>query len=127
MNGIHENGIITYTAAASATKGTLVKFTGSTDAGGRPTVTPTTAATDQAIGAVIDDCQSGDDIAVAILGGCRGTMLVKAGGEIARGTQIAANGTASAAATDVIVGVALDPATASGDLIEIAHQVGQVK
>lgn len=127
MNGTHENGNITYTAAASATKGTLVKFTGETDAGGRPTVTPTTAANDQAIGAVIDGCNAGDDVAVAILGGYRGTMLVKAGGAVTRGAQLAADGTASAAATDVIVGVALDAAAASGDLIEIAHQVGQVK
>ena len=127
MNGTHENGIITYTAAAAATKGTLVKFTGETDAGGRPTVTPTTAANDAAIGAVIDACNAGDDVAVAILGSYRGTMLVKAGGAISRGAQIAADGTATAAATDVIVGRALDAAAAEGDLIEVAHQVGQVK
>ena len=54
-------------------------------------------------------------------------MQVKAGDAIAAGAQVAANATASAAATDVIVGIALEAASASGDMIEIAHAVAHVK
>ena len=46
-----ENGKNSYTAAVAVVKGNILKFSGSTDAAGLPTVTPTTAATDAAIAA----------------------------------------------------------------------------
>lgn len=120
MNGIHHDGIVTFTAAAAIVKGDILKFSSGK-------VTPTTAATDLAIGVAVDGAASGEIVPVAILGNKIGTVLVKAGGAVSQGAQIAADGTATAAATDVIVGIALEAAAASGDLIEVAHQVAQVK
>ena len=121
MNGKHPNGIITYTAAAACDKGAIVKFTGSTDANGRPTVTPCTAATDAAIGVTETKCASGDEVAVGILGSYTGTTLVKAGGAVTVGANVSPIGTA--AESGLTIGVALDAATASGDLIEVAHRL----
>lgn len=121
MNGKHPNGIITYTAAAACDKGAIVKFTGSTDANGRPTVTPCTAATDAAIGVTETECASGDEVAVGILGSYTGTTLVKAGGAVTVGANVSPIGTA--AESGLTIGVALDAATASGDLIEVAHRL----
>ena len=64
---------------------------------------------------------------VAVLGSFTGTVPLKAGGAISQGAQVAANGTATTGASDVIIGRALEAASASGDMIEIAHQVAQVK
>lgn len=121
MNGKHPNGINTYTAAAACDKGAIVKFTGSTDADGRPTVTPCTAATDFAIGIAETECGSGDEVAVGILGSYNGTQLVKAGGAVTVGAYVSPIGTA--VTSGLTIGVALDAATASGDLIEIAHRM----
>ena len=121
-----ENGKNSYTAAVAVAKGTILKFSGSTDAAGLPTVTPTTAATDAAIAVALTDANAGEKVAVKILG-TGGTSLVIAGGAVTVGAQIAADGTASAADTDVIIGRALSAATAANDLIEVATQVAQVK
>ena len=64
MNGKHPHGIITFTAAAQCVKGQIVKFTGSTDANGAPTITPTTSASDAAIGVTETECAAGDRVAV---------------------------------------------------------------
>jgi len=121
MDKCHPNGIMTFTAGGAIAKGEFVKFSSAK-------VVKTTAANDQAIGVALDATSAdGDLIPVAILGCHPGTVQIKAGGAITKGAQIAANGTATAAATDVICGVALEAATASGDIIEIAHQVGQIK
>lgn len=121
MNGKHPNGILTYTAAAACDKGTPVKFTGETDANGRPTVTPCTATTDAAIGICETECAAGDQVAVGILGSYNGTQLVKAGGAVTVGANVSPTGTA--VDSGLTIGVALDAATAVGDLIEIAHCV----
>lgn len=121
-----ENGKNSYTAAAAVAKGTILKFSGSTDAAGLPTVTPTTAATDAAIAVALTDANAGEKVAVKILG-TGGTSLVIAGGAVTVGAQVAADGTATAADTDVIIGRALSAATAANDLIEVATQVAQVK
>jgi hypothetical protein len=121
-----ENGKNSYTAAVAVAKGTILKFSGSTDAAGLPTVTPTTAATDAAIAVALTDANAGEKAAVKILG-TGGTSLVIAGGAVTVGAQIAADGTATAADTDVIIGRALSAATAANDLIEVATQVAQVK
>ena len=116
MNGKHPNGIITYTAAAACDKGAIVKFGASTDANGRPTVTPCTAATDVAIGVTETECAQGDEVAVGILGSYTGTTLVKA-----VGANVSPIGTA--VTMGLTIGVALDAAAASGDLIEVAHRL----
>jgi len=121
MNGKHPNGILTYTAAAACDKGAIVKFTGETDANGRPTITPCTATTDAAIGVCETECAAGDQVAVGILGAYNGTTLAKAGGAVTVGANVSPTGTA--VTSGLTIGVALDAAEASGDLIEIAHCV----
>lgn len=121
-----ENGKNSYTAAVAVAKGTILKFSGSTDAAGLPTVTPTTAANDAAIAVALTDANAGEKVAVKILG-TGGTSLVIAGGAVTVGAQVAADGTATAADSDVIIGRALSAATAANDLIEVATQVAQVK
>ena len=112
-----ENGKNSYTAAAAVVKGNILKFSGSTDAAGLPTVTPTTAGTDAAVAIALTDANAGEKVAVKILG-TGGTTLVKAGGALSAGDTLGAGG-AEAAAGDTAIGVALAGA-ASGDLVEVA-------
>lgn len=117
---VHPNGNATYAALADILKGQPLKL-------GTGGVTPTTAATDAAIGIALDDADAGDIVPVAILGCFTGTVLLRAAGEIDPGAQIAADGAETSGATDAVIGRALDAAAAAGDLINIAHQVAQVK
>jgi hypothetical protein len=126
MPTFSENGKNSYTAAVAVAKGAILKFSGSTDAAGLPTVTPTTAASDAAIAVALTDANAGEKVAVKILGS-GGTTVVKAGGAVAVGAQVAADGTSTAADTDVIIGRALGAAAAANDLIEVATQVAMVK
>lgn len=112
-----ENGKNSYTAAAAVVKGNIVKFSGSTDSAGLPTVTPTTASTDFPVAIALTDANAGEKVAVKILGS-GGTTLVKAGGALSAGDTLGAGG-AEAAAGDTAIGVALAGA-ASGDLVEVA-------
>ena len=112
-----ENGKNSYTAAAAVVKGNILKFSGSTDAAGLPTVTPTTASTDVPVAIALTDANAGEKVAVKILG-TGGTTLVKAGGALSAGDTLGAGG-AEAAAGDTAIGVALAGA-ASGDLVEVA-------
>ncbi len=121
MDKMSPNGNKTYTAGAAIAKGNVLKF----DASGN--VVPTSAANDAAIGIALDGASQGDIVPVAVLGSFTGTVPLKAGGAISQGAQVAANGTATTGASDVIIGRALEAASASGDMIEIAHQVAQVK
>lgn len=120
MDKCHPNGNATYTAGADIAKGNVLKFS-------EGKVVPCSAANDAAIGVALDGAKNGDIVPVAILGNYTGTVEIKAGGAIAAGVQVAANGTATGAGTDVIIGRALEAATAEGDVIEIAHCVGAVK
>lgn len=120
-----ENGKNSFTAAAAVVKGNILKFSGSTDAAGLPTVTPTTAATDIPVAIALTDANAGEEVAVKILGS-GGTTLVKAGGAVSVGAEIAADGTAQTTAIDVVIGRALSAATASGQLIEVATKVAEV-
>lgn len=112
-----ENGKNSYTAAAAVVKGIILKFSGSTDAAGLPTVTPTTASTDVPVAIALADANAGEKVAVKILG-TGGTTLVKAGGALSAGDTLGAGG-AEAAAGDTAIGVALAGAS-SGDLVEVA-------
>lgn len=120
VEAVYPNGNGTFTAAATILKGQLLKFSSGN-------LTPTTGATDVAIAVALDGAAKDAIVPAAILGSFTGTVLVRAAGEIAKGEQITATGTATAAATDVIIGRALDAATAVGDMINVAHQVGQIK
>lgn len=120
VEAAYPNGNATYKAAAAILKGQPLKFA----TGG---VTPTAAATDAAIGIALDGADAGGIVPVALLGNFTGTVPVRAAGAIAAGAQIAADGTETAGATDVIIGRALEAATTAGDLVNTAHQVGQVK
>ena len=120
MDKMSPNGNKTYTAGGAIAKGNVLKFSDGK-------VVPTTAANDAAIGIALDSATEGDIVPVAVLGNFNGTVQVKAGGAIAQGAQIAANATATAAGTDVIIGRALEAASAANDMIEIAHCVGHVK
>ena len=112
-----KNGKNSYTAAAAVAKGDILKFT-TADAQGLPSVTPTTAATDVPVAIALTDANQGEKVAVKILG-TGGTTLVKAGGAIAAGATLGATG-ATAAAGNTAIGVALNTAAASGDLVEVA-------
>ncbi|MBO7688817.1 MAG: DUF2190 family protein [Kiritimatiellae bacterium] len=127
MQGNTINGVNSYTAAAALSEGTIVKFSGSTDANGLPTVTPTTAATDAAIGVAIRGCASGEKCAIAIFGVFNGSALVLSAGAVTVGAQLTAVGAATTGDSDVIIGRALSAASGEGVLVEVAHQVGQVK
>jgi len=120
MDKCSPNGNKTYTAGGAIAKGDVLKFS-------EGKVIKTTAANDAAIGIALDGAAEGDIVPVAILGNFTGTVQVKAGGAISAGAQIAANGTATANASDVIIGRALEAASAANDMIEIAHCVGAVK
>lgn len=121
MNGTHPNGNITYNAAAAVAKGQPVKLTGSATTSGMPTVTPCTAATDAAIGIAIEPANAGENVPVAILGCYTGTVLVLTTGAVTRGANVSPAGVA-ATSGNKIIGTALDAATASGQLIELAHR-----
>ena len=120
MDKCSPNGNKTYTAGGAIAKGDVLKFS-------EGKVIKTTAANDAAIGIALDGAAEGDIVPVAILGNFTGTTQIKAGGAISAGAQVAANATATAAATDVIIGRALEAAAAANDMIEIAHCVGHVK
>ena len=110
-----ENGKNSYTAAVAVAKGTILKFSGSTDAAGLPTVTPTTDATDAAIAVALTDANAGEKVAVKILG-TGGTVLVLSGGAIAVGEGITAIGTADTGGSRLI-GRALSAAAAPAPII----------
>jgi len=120
VEAVYANGNATYTAAAAIVKGNPLKFSSA----GK--VTPCDASTDAAIGIALDDADEDDIVPVAILGCYTGTVPVRAAGLIAVGAQISAAGTTTGGATDVIIGRALEAAGTIGDIINVAHQVGQV-
>ena len=111
----HPNGNATYVAAAAVTHGAPLKMVSGK-------VTPCTAATDVAIGVALDDAAADDIVPVALLGNYTGTVTLVAGGALAIGDPVAANG-AKAVAGNQVIGRALTAATSKGDLVELAHCV----
>ena len=113
MNKRSENGNITYTAGGSIAKGDFVKFSSGK-------VVTCTGDTDAAIGVALDAATaSGEIIPVAILGAFTGTCPVKATEAVSAGAHVNPTGGA-AAKGDKCVALALEAATASGDMIECA-------
>ena len=120
MTGTYAHGDASYLAAAAVSKGQPIKFTGSMDTNGLPTVTPCTDATDTPIGVALTECAAGEKVAVGILGNFTGTILVLTGGAVAVGAQISPVGTS--VASGIVIGTALDAATGEGQLINVAHR-----
>lgn len=118
VGGVYPNGNATYTAAATILLGQPLKFDGGA-------VTPCDAAGDAAIGIALDGAEAGEIVPVAILGNFTGTVLLRAAAAISAGAQIAANAT-TAQATNTVIGRALEKASASGDLINVAHQAAHI-
>lgn len=99
--------------------GTVVKL----DASDASKVAACSATDTGAIGVVLDNVSSGDNVAVALLGVANHTLEVVAGGAISAGAKVylAANGKVAATGT-IQIGTALNPAYADGNLVEIAHR-----
>ena len=111
MKGIHQNGKMTFVAGAAIAAGEFVKFSSGK-------VVKCAAATDIAIGVALDSASaSGDNIPVQLLTG-GDTVLVKAGGSVAQGGTLTCLGTTVATAGTLQYGIALEAASASGDIIE---------
>ena len=111
MNGIHPLGKATYTAGAAIAMGEFVKFSSGK-------VVKCAAATDAAIGVALDSAAAdGDIVPVQLLTG-GDTALVKAGGAVAQGGNVSCLGTTVATAGALQYGIALEAASASGDIIE---------
>ena len=111
MKGIHQNGKMTFVAAAAIAAGEFVKFSSGK-------VVKCAAATDTAIGVALDSAKAdGENIPVQPLTG-GDTVLVKAGGEVAQGGTLTCLGTTVATGGTLQYGIALEAASASGDIIE---------
>lgn len=111
MKGIHQNGKMTFVAGGTIAAGEFVKFSSGK-------VVKCAAATDIAIGVALDSASAdGDNIPVQLLTG-GDTVLVKAGGAVAQGGTLTCLGTTVATGGTLQYGIALEAATASGDLIE---------
>jgi hypothetical protein len=110
----NDTGFKTFTTAAAITEGQRVKCTsaGLADVAG---------ATDPAIGTATAAAASGGLLTVKLFGG-PGTFLVVAAAAITRGAQLypAAAGEVDDSGTTKIGLVALEAATAQGDIIEAA-------
>lgn len=126
MDNSHINNI-TKTASADMPKGTVVKL----DASDASKVVACAAADSDALGVVLDDVKSGESVAVALLGVANHTVEVVASGAITAGAKVYLDASgkvrAAPAAGDsdqsvVCVGIALTPAYADGNIVELAHR-----
>lgn len=122
----HKNNI-TKTASVDMARGTVVKL----DASDASKVAACAATDTGAIGVVLDDVSSGDNVAVALLGIANHTVETIASGAIAAGAKVYLDASgkvrAAPAAGDsdqsvVCVGIALTAAYADGNTVEIAHR-----
>ncbi len=122
----HKNNI-TKTASADMARGTVVKL----DASDASKVAACAATDTGAIGVVLDDVSSGDNVAVALLGVANHTVEAVASGAIAAGAKVyldasgkvrAAPAAGGADQSVVCVGIALTAAYADGNTVEIAHR-----
>jgi hypothetical protein len=111
MQGIHPNGKAAFTAGAAIAKGEFVKFSSGK-------VVKASAATDVCVGVALDSAAAEGDLVPVQLLTSGDTALVKAGGAVAQGGTVTCVGTTVATAGTLQYGIALEAATASGQLIE---------
>ena len=111
MQGIHQNGKATFTAGAAIAKGEFVKFSSGK-------VVKASAATDVCVGVALDSAAAEGDLIPVQLLTSGDTALVKAGGAVSQGGIVTCVGTTVATAGTLQYGIALEAATASGQLIE---------
>ena len=111
MQGIHQNGKATFTAGAAIAKGEFVKFSSGK-------VVKASAATDVCIGVARDSAAAEGNLIPVQLLTSGDTALVKAGGAVSQGGTVTCVGTTVATAGTLQYGIALEAATASGQLIE---------
>ena len=123
---------ITKIAAAALTKGMVVKL----DSSDASKVAACGASDANAIGVVLDNAAQGESVAVALLGLCNTTVPAVASAAISAGAKVyqAADGEVQpapaaglSAQTVYCVGVALTPAYADGNEIELAHRAPAVE
>ena len=111
MQGIHQNGKATFTAGAAIAKGEFVKFSSGK-------VVKASAATDVCVGVALDSAAAEGDLVPVQLLTSGDTVIVKAGGAVSQGGTVTCLGTTVATAGTLQYGIALEAATASGQLIE---------
>ena len=111
MQGIHQNGKATFTAGAAIAKGEFVKYSSGK-------VVKASAATDVCVGVALDSAAAEGDLVPVQLLTSGDTALVKAGGAVSQGGTVTCLGTTVATAGTLQYGIALEAATASGQLIE---------
>lgn len=111
---VRTGGIIPIEAGVALSQGQLVKLSGDT--------VVVCTASDEPFGVVTEEFAAGEIASVAIAGAVDGTVWLVADGVIARGAKVkpAAAGRAASATTGLLVGRALEAATAQGELIECA-------
>ncbi len=110
MNAVNVNGKATFTAGAAIAAGEFVKFSSGK-------VVKCSAATDVAIGVALDAASASGDLVPVQLLTSGDTVLVKAGGAVAQGGTVSCLGTTVSTAGALQYGIALEAASASGDVI----------
>lgn len=111
---VRKGGIIPIEANAELTQGQLVKLVADKAV--------VCTASDEPFGSVTESFTIGEQASIAIAGAVDGTVWLVADGVIARGAKVkpAAAGRVASATTGLLVGRALEAATAQGELIECA-------
>mgnify|MGYP005990954855 CR=1 FL=1 len=111
---VRKGGIIPIEASVDLSQGQLVKLVADKAA--------VCTASDEPFGVATEAFLAGEQASIAIAGAVDGTVWLVADGVIARGAKVkpAASGRAASATTGLIVGRALEAATAQGELIECA-------
>ena len=111
MQGIPPTGTATFTAGAAIAKGEFVKISSGK-------VVKAAAATDVCVGVALDSSAADGDLVPVQLLSSGDTALVKAGGAVSQGGTVSCLGTTVSTAGALQYGIALEAATASGDIIE---------
>jgi len=108
---------LSFKAGANIGEYNVVKFDGSGN------VIPATAASDQAVGVAQYEAQSGQGVAVTVMGYSKvvASGAISAGSRLkaaANGQVAAAGGESAGAGTINVIGIAISSADAAGDIIE---------
>lgn len=119
MEGIHPNGKATFVAGAAIAKGEFVKISSGK-------VVKASAATDVCVGVALDSAAADGDLIPVQLLTSGDTVTVKAGGAVAQGGTVTCLGTTVSTAGTLQYGIALEAASASGQLIEAMVGLPQV-